>query len=120
MSLAGRQAVGVVDFHHPPVAAGPPGRGDLAVRGGADGIAGGGAEIEPRMHRRTAQERIVAYAEPGSKLDLADHRLSIRHKRERAVEALDLRAGDIDSVKLTLKGAGIGAKFYRHIRAAHA
>ena len=59
------------------------------------------------MHRGAAEERIAADAEAGAELDFADHRLAIRHQRQRPVEALDLGAGDVDAVELALEGAGV-------------
>ena len=60
----------------------------LAVRGGADGIAGGGAEIEAGMHGRAAEEGIAADAEARGEFDLADDGLAIGHQRQRRVETL--------------------------------
>ena len=72
------------------------------------------------MHRRTAEERIGADAKSGRELDFADHGLPIRHQRQRAVEAIDLGAADVDAIKLALEGAGVAGQLHRHIGAAHA
>ena len=72
------------------------------------------------MHRGPAEERIAADAEAGGEFDLADHRLAIGHQRQRAVQTIDLRAGEVDAVELALERAGIGRKFYRNERAADA
>ena len=66
-----------------------------------------GAEIEAGMHRRAAEERIAADAEARGEFDLADHRLAIGHQRQRAVQALDLGAGDVDPIELALESAGV-------------
>src|SRR3954447_16111264 len=103
MAVAGRKAVAVVDFDHAAVAARPSRRDHLAVGGGAHGITHRGAEIEPGVHRRTAEERVAADAEAGGELDLADHRLAIWHQRQRTAEALGLSASDIDPVELAFE-----------------
>ena len=63
---------------------------------------------------------IAADAEARGELDFADHRLAIRHQRQRAVEAVDLGAGDVDAIELALEGAGIGRQLDRDEGAADA
>ena len=70
------------------------------------------------MHRGPAEERIGAHAEAGGEFDLADDRLAIGHQRQRAVQPIDLGAGDIDAVELALERPGIGRQLDRHERAA--
>ena len=72
------------------------------------------------MHGRAAEERIAADSETAGEFDFADHGLAIGHQRKRPVQPLDLRAGDIDTVELTLEGARIGGKFDWNERTAHA
>src|SRR5262245_15422796 len=112
MAVAGGQPVAVVDLDHAAVAALPAGGNDLAVGGGADGIAGGGAEIQARMHRGPAEEGITAHAEAGGEFDFADDGLAIGHQRQRAVQLVDLRAGDVDAIELAVEGAGVAGKLY--------
>src|SRR5262245_47104554 len=69
MPVAGGEPVAVVDLDHAAIAALPARCDDLAVGGGADGIAGGGAEIQARVHRGPSQEGIAAHAEAGGELD---------------------------------------------------
>ena len=56
---------------------------------------------------------------PRGEFDFADHRLAIRHQRQRPVETLDLGAGDVDPVELALEGAGVGRKLDRNEGTAH-
>src|SRR5436190_21650770 len=113
MAVAGGEAVAMVDLDHAAITALPAGRGHLAVGGGADGIARGGAEIKPGVHRGPSQEGIAAHAETGGELDFADDGLAIGHQRKRAVEFFDLHAGEVDAIELALEGAGVGGKLYR-------
>ena len=53
----------VIDIDDPAVAAAPAGGDHRAIGGGAHGIASLAVQIEARMHRRRAQERIGAHAE---------------------------------------------------------
>ncbi len=103
MAVAGRQAVAVVDFDHAAIAASPSRGHHFAVRGRADGIAHWRAEIETGVHGRAAEEGIGADSETAGEFDFADHRLAIRHQRQRPVQTLDLGAGDVDSVELALE-----------------
>src|ERR1700761_525054 len=71
------------------------------------------------MHGRAAEERITADSESGREFHFADHGLSIRHERQRAVETIDLGAGHVDPIQLAFEGAGVGAKLYRNVGPAH-
>src|ERR1700733_11092933 len=102
-------------FSPPPPAPPPPPATELPAWG-----AGPRGEIEPGMHRGASEKWIGAHSEAGLKFDFADHGLSIWHQRQRAVETLDLGAADVDTVKLAIKRAGVGGKFHRHKRPAHA
>ena len=53
VAVAGGHAVAMIDVDHAAVAAAPACRRDLAVRGGAHGIAGLAVEIETGVHRRS-------------------------------------------------------------------
>src|SRR4051794_30347997 len=119
MAVTGRQAVAVIDLHEAAVAARPARRDDFSIRGGAHRIAGSGAEIQAGMHRGPADEWVAAHAEARRELDLADHRLAIGHKRQRAIEAIDLGAGDVDAIKLALEGPGVRPELHRDEGAAH-
>src|SRR3954469_10580234 len=94
MAVAGRQAIAVINLDHAAIAALPARRYDLAAGRRAHGVAGGGTEIEPGVHRRPAQEGIAAYAEAGGEFDFADHRLAVGHQRKRAAQSIHLHAGD--------------------------
>src|SRR5438045_3211082 len=76
MAVAGGEAVAMVDLDHAAIAALPAGCDDLAVGGGTHGIAGGGAEIQARVHRGPSQEGVAAHAEAGGELDFADDGLA--------------------------------------------
>ncbi len=65
------------------------------------------------MHRGPAQERVAAHAEAGGELDFADDRLAVGHQRKRAVQPIDLHAGDVDAIELAIEGTGIDGKLYR-------
>ena len=51
---------------------------------------------------------------PAGEFDLADHGLAIGHQRQRAVEALDLGAGEVDAIELAFERAGIGRQLDGH------
>src|SRR5262245_22758314 len=103
VGVARGEPIVVVDINHPAVAAAPAGGDHCAVAGGAHGIAGLAVEIEPRMHCRRAQEGINAHAEARLQIDVAVDRLSHRNGAERTCESSNLRARDLDAVKLRLE-----------------
>src|SRR5262245_31735312 len=118
MAVARRQSVAVIDPDHLAVAAAPSGGDDLAGRGGAHRIADVAAEVEARVHGQRADERVHAHAEAGGGLDLARQRAADRHRNQRAVEMLDLRASDVDAIELALERAVLAVRRDRHERAA--
>src|ERR1700694_4906117 len=118
MAIARRQAIAMVDFHHPAITSGPTRRRYFAVRGRPHRVAVCRAKIETGVHRGPAEERIVANPEAGGEFDFADHRLEIRDQRQGSIETLDLGAGDIDPVQLALESAGGRSKFDRDVRTA--
>src|SRR5262245_60925832 len=64
------------------------------------------------MHRGPAEEGIAAHAEARGELDFADDGLAVGYQRQRAVQLLDLHAGDVDAVELAFESAGVGGKLY--------
>src|SRR6185437_11194206 len=119
VAVAGGEPVAMVDFDHAAVAAAPTRIDNLAVGGGAYGITHLRAEIETRMHRGPSEEGIGTDAETGRELDLANHGLAVGHLCQRAGQLVRLRAGDVDPVKLAVKGAGVGGEFHGDERSAH-
>src|SRR5438132_1592998 len=79
-----------------------------------------------RLIDSTPTDPALARAEPDARAQkllrvdgLADNRLAVGHQRERRVETLHLRAGDVDPMELALERAGIGRKLHWHERAAN-
>ena len=72
------------------------------------------------MHRGAAEERIAADPEAAGEFDFADHRLAIGHQGERPVQSVNLRAGDVYSIKLAFERPGVGRKLQRNEGPAHA
>src|SRR5215470_126166 len=103
MTVAGRQSVAVINVDHAAAAAAPARGGHRAVGGGAHRIAGLAVKIEPSMHGRPAQERVDADAEARLQIELALDRLAHGNGAQRAREPTDLRARDLDAVKLPLE-----------------
>src|SRR5262249_18699108 len=118
MAVAGGEPVAMVDLDHAAVTAAPARGDDLAVRGGADGIARLGAEVEPGMHRGSAEEGIRAHAEARGEFDFADDGLAVGHERKRAGQAVHLRTRGVDAVELPIEWTGIPGQFDRNERPA--
>src|SRR5262249_23928562 len=107
VAVAGRQSVAVIDVDHAAVAAAPARGGHGAVGGGVHRIAGLAMEIEPGVQGRRAQEWSDADAEAGLQIELAVDRLAHGNGAESAREPGDLRACDLDAMKLALEAHGI-------------
>src|SRR5262249_41862701 len=118
MSVAGRQPVAMIDLDQLAIAAVPARDGDDARGGGADRIADVAAEIDPRVHRRSADEGIDTHAEPGGGVDFSHHRLADRYADHGSRELIHLGAGDIDAVELAVERIGGGSELERHERPA--
>src|SRR3954451_24888966 len=120
MAVSGCQAIAVVDLDHAAIAARRSRGHHLSVRGSAHRITCRGAEVETGMHRRAAEEWIAADSESAGEFDLADHRLSIGHEGEGPIKSVNLRAGDVNSIKLAFERPGVRRKLQRNEGPAHA
>ena len=81
MRVAGCKAVAVIDLDHVSVAAHGSRMGDAAGGGGVDFVAVSLGEIDARMKRETAKERIGAIAERRADAGIAGKRHPHRHER---------------------------------------
>src|SRR5690242_13306465 len=86
MAVAGRQAVAVIDLHHLAVTAACTGDRHYAGGGGANGIAGIAAEIDPGMHRRFMDKRIGANPKWRTLVDVADDRFAQWYFQKRCAQ----------------------------------
>src|SRR5215475_11918846 len=107
VTVAGRQSVAVIDVDRAAIAATPARGGHRAVGGGAHRIAGLAVEIEPGMHGRRTQKRVHTDAEARMQLELAVDRLAHGNGAQRAGEPRDLRARDLNAMKLALEAHGV-------------
>src|SRR5688572_21352617 len=86
MAVARREAAGMLDFHHAPVAALPACLDDLACGRHPGGRAGRSTKVHSRMHRRPAEEGVLADTEG------AGHRSPRRRAGNRQAARLALHA----------------------------
>src|SRR5690242_7065611 len=106
VAVTGRQAIAVIDLDHIAVAAFPARNRHAAGRGRAHGFADLSTQVDACMNRRAAQEWIHAHAEWRTHVYFADNGLANRHCDQCVRESIDLRAGDVDAVKLPFERAG--------------
>src|SRR5579884_2220656 len=78
MAVPGCQTMAMVDLHHAAIAAFPAGDGDGAARGRVHRLAEIAAQVDTRVHRRAAHERIEPRAERRAHIDLTINRLAHR------------------------------------------
>src|ERR1700688_4771306 len=104
VAVAGGKAVAVVEFDHVAIPSLGAGDGYLAVGGGTNRIARVAAQVDAGMNGWAPEERIHAHAERRAHVDFADDRFAHRHGDERLGILVDLRARDVDAVKLALEG----------------
>src|SRR5215475_5038364 len=119
VTVAGRQSVAVIDVDHAAVAAAPARGSHRAVGGGVHRIPGLAMDIEAGMHGRPAQEWVDADAEARLQIELAVDRLAHGNGAERARESGDLRARDLNAMKLALEVHGILGHLRGNERTAH-
>src|SRR5262245_54981258 len=118
MAVTGGQAVAMVDFDELAIAAVPAGLAHGAVRRGAHRLPGLAAQVEARVHRGRAEERVDPHPKAGSRIDLARHRATNRDAANHAGEAVELRARGADAMDLAIEGVCIGGQPRGHKGAA--
>src|SRR5215510_16035328 len=106
MTVTGGKTVTVIDLHHVAVSTLSASNGYPASGGGPHGLPGFSTQVDSGVDGWAAQKGIHAHAERRTHIDVADDGLADRHRDERPGIAIDLRAGVVDPVELTLEGAG--------------
>src|SRR5262249_45162514 len=119
MTIAGGNAVAVIDLDKVAIAAVPAGKTDYSVRRGANRIAGLAAQVKPRVHCRRVHKWIYSDAETRGRVDRAGNRATHGPAADGADQPVELSARDIDPVDLAIEGARIGGRTRRNERSAN-
>src|SRR3974377_253610 len=105
VTVAGGEAVAVVDLYHVAVAAFPAGKAHSAGGGGVDRFTLFDTELDAGVNGRATSERVHAHTEGRAHVNVTDHWLAQRYGDQRLEILVDLRTRDIDPVELVVEGA---------------